>query len=209
MPLSEEQGRALARYAREIIAATLGGSIPRPPSFEGADEPAATFVTLHDSRGGRAVLHGCMGSLLPRESIVDDVAHNAVAAAFIDPRATPLDLDDVPRLQVDVTVLGPLQPISFHDEASAIAALRPGVDGVVLTWHGRRGTLLPQVWGELRDPAEFLANVKLKAGLHETFWAGDIQLFRYEARKFTDSPRGTAACCARSPVASARVAWKN
>jgi len=188
MQLTQDQGRALARYAREIIAAAIGGPTPTPPAFPGADEPAATFVTIHDVRAGGPKLHGCMGSLVAHESLVDDVAHNAVAAAFIDPRATPLDLPDVPRLEIDVTLLGPLAPILCRDERSAIEALRPGVDGVVLTWHGRRGTLLPQVWRELPDPQEFLANVKLKAGLPETFWAGDVQLFRYEATRFTDPP---------------------
>lgn len=180
--LTEEQGRALARYAREVIASALGAHTPSPPEFAGSHDPAATFVTL---RHGRR-LHGCMGSLTPHESLVDDVAHNAGAAAFVDPRATPLELDDVPRLDVEVTVLGPLEPIDFHDEEGAIAALRPGIDGVVLKWHGRRGTLLPQVWNDLPDPREFLANVKIKAGLPETFWSPDVQLFRYQAHKYSD-----------------------
>lgn len=184
MQLSEQQGRALARYAREVIASALGGRTPAPPEFEGAHEPAATFVTLRQGKR----LHGCMGSLVPHEPLLDDVAHNAGAAAFVDPRAMPIELSDVSRLGVEVTLLGPLQAIEFHDEASAIEALRPGVDGVVLVWRGRRGTLLPQVWRDLPDPAEFLANVKLKAGLSMDFWAPDVKLFRYEAHKYEDPP---------------------
>lgn len=186
MQLSEQQGRALARYAREVIASALGGRTPEAPEFEAAHEPGATFVTLRQGKR----LHGCMGSLVPHEPLVEDVAHNAGAAAFVDPRALPIELCDVPRLGVEVTVLGRLEPIDFHDEASAIAALRPGVDGVVLIWKGRRGTLLPQVWRDLPDPAEFLANVKLKAGLPMDFWASDVALFRYEAHKYEDPPLG-------------------
>jgi AmmeMemoRadiSam system protein A len=180
--LSEREGRALARYAREVIASGLGGPDPTPPSFPGAREPGATFVTVR--RGAR--LQGCIGSLSPHAPLVEDVAHNANAAAFVDPRASPLDLSDVPALDVEVTVLGPLRPIAFEGEAEAIAALRPGEDGVVLSWRGHRGTLLPQVWRELPEPAEFLAHVKVKAGLPETFWADDVQLFRYAAQKYED-----------------------
>ncbi|MBI2393735.1 MAG: AmmeMemoRadiSam system protein A [Deltaproteobacteria bacterium] len=193
MQLTEEQGRALARYAREVIASALGGPVPVPPSFPGADAAAATFVSLR--RGRR--LQGCMGSLVAHTSLLDDVAHNAAAAAFVDPRATPLELEDVPALDVEVTVLGPLEPLEARDEQSAIAALRPGVDGVVLTWHGRRGTLLPQVWRDLPDPSEFLENVKIKAGLPPTFWSGDVQLYRYEAHHYDDAaPRAPAAAVA-------------
>ena len=187
--LAVEDGRALARYARAVIASTLGGPRPTPPTLAQGDELAATFVTLR--RGPR--LHGCMGSLSPRTTLLEDVAHNASAAAFLDPRATSLTLADVPALDVEVTVLGPLAPIAARDEEQAVAALRPGVDGVVVAWHGHRGTLLPQVWDELREPRAFLAHVKLKAGLPEGFWAPDLQVFRYEAQRFDDPPGADAA----------------
>ena len=85
--LDEEQGRELARYAREVIAQALGGPPAVPPTGAWCDVPAATFVTLH--RGDE--LHGCIGTLEPRRSLVRDVATNAVAAALRDPRAPFLD----------------------------------------------------------------------------------------------------------------------
>jgi AmmeMemoRadiSam system protein A len=181
--IREIDGLRLCRHGRATIAAALGGPKPPRPSY---DEIAATFVTLY--RG--EVLHGCMGSLEPRRPLADDVAHNAMAAAFIDPRATSLVLADVAELTVSVTILGPLVPIELasRDEESAIAALRPHVDGVVLTYGGRRGTFLPQVWESLSEPREFLAHLKEKAGLPFDFWHESVRLARYEVQKFEEGP---------------------
>jgi AmmeMemoRadiSam system protein A len=176
-------GLRLCRHGRATIAAALGASKPARPSY---DESAATFVTLY--RG--EVLHGCMGSLEPRRPLADDVAHNAMAAAFIDPRATELALADVATLTISVTLLGALEPIELpsRSEESAIAALRPFVDGVVLTFGGRRGTFLPQVWESLPRPREFLAHLKEKAGLPADFWHESVRLARYEVQKFEEGP---------------------
>ena len=71
----------LAEYARECIRAELGGPpASPPPGFEGE---GASFVTL---RFGD-MLQGCIGSIEPRRALAIDVAQNAIAAAFRDPRA--------------------------------------------------------------------------------------------------------------------------
>lgn len=105
MTIREEDGRALAHFARDAIAAALGGPPPRAPEFPGAEQIASTFVTLR--RGD--VLHGCIGTIEPRRTLVDDVRSNAVSAALFDPRATPLCREDVEHLSVEVSVLGPLE----------------------------------------------------------------------------------------------------
>ncbi|MGZ3419756.1 MAG: AmmeMemoRadiSam system protein A [Polyangiales bacterium] len=187
MVISETRGLQLCRHARASIAAVLGAPPPSRPAF---DEVAATFVTLH--RGD--TLHGCMGTLAPRRALADDVAHNAVAAAFEDPRATPLRREDVDALHVSVTVLGTVVDIEgVTDEASALAALRPFVDGVVLTFGGRRGTFLPQVWESLPDARSFLSQLKRKAGLPVDFWHPQVRLARYEVQKFAENPASAAS----------------
>ena len=62
--------------------------------------------------------------------------------------------------------------------------LRPGVDGVILAWRGRRATFLPQVWAELPEPEDFCAALWRKAGLPAGFWAEDLRLSRYTVRHF-------------------------
>jgi AmmeMemoRadiSam system protein A len=189
MEIPEVDGLRLCRYARSIIGAELGLPVPNRPTGGVAEIPTATFVTLrHHGR-----LHGCMGSLEPRRALADDVAHNAVAAAFVDPRARPLVADDVAVLDVEVTILGPLVPIEgVTDRESAIAALKPHVDGVVLSFRGRRGTFLPQVWQSLPEPRDFLTHLEEKAGLPTDFWSDDVKLFRYRVQKFEEHSSAVA-----------------
>lgn len=182
MPM-EEAASTLARYARGCIREALGGTpVPRPRGGT-YDEPGAAFVSLHGP-GGR--LQGCIGTLEPHRSLADDVDHNARAAAFHDPRGRRLTLDDVDVLDVEVTVLGPLEPIVAASEDAACAALRPGRDGVVLAWRAHRATFIPQMWAHFADATALLAELKLKAGLPADFWAPDVLVWRYAAVVGTD-----------------------
>ncbi|HXJ33226.1 MAG TPA: AmmeMemoRadiSam system protein A [Candidatus Eisenbacteria bacterium] len=171
-----EQGAILARFARGSVRAALGGPPPHVPSGEWTRERAATFVSLHWHDGR---LQGCIGSLEPRRTIVEDVAANALAAAFDDPRAAGLAPADVDRLDVEVSILSPLERVSCADEAGACVVLRPHVDGVVLRWRDSRATFLPQVWAHVPDPRDFLLELKRKAGLADDLWDDEVQLFRY------------------------------
>jgi AMMECR1 domain-containing protein len=75
---------------------------------------------------------------------------------------------------------------SFAREEEAVAALRPGVDGVILESGLHRGTFLPQVWEQLPDPTEFLAHLKRKAGLSPGYWSPDVELQRYSVMKWAE-----------------------
>lgn len=123
--------------------------------------PGASFVTLQ--RDG--ALRGCMGSLAPHRPLVVDVAHNAFAAAFRDPRFPPLAAAELPGLALHVSVLGPPQPLEVASESELLACLRPGVDGLVLDEGALRATFLPAVWSQLSSPRDFVAHLKRKAGL--------------------------------------------
>ncbi len=180
--LTEEQGRTLVTVARDAIAAALGKPPAPDPEGEWLRRHGATFVTL--TRDGE--LHGCIGSLEARQSILADVKHNAVAAALYDPRARVFSLEHVDELRIEVSILSPLEPITFDDEVDALSKLRPHVDGVVIAHGGRRATFLPQVWRSLPSPAEFMAHLKRKAGLSPSFWAPTVKLYRYSLEKFTD-----------------------
>jgi AmmeMemoRadiSam system protein A len=184
-PAAEAQirGEALVRWARARVAQELGGPTATPPTGSWCAEPGATFVTIRWKDG---TLQGCIGSLEPHRSIVSDAAHNAIASALHDPRSAPLEIDDVAKLDFELSILSPLEPIEFSDEASAIAALRTGVDGVVLEWHGHRGTFLPSMWPVLGDARNFFRELKRKAGLPRDFWEADVKIERYTVEKFVD-----------------------
>jgi AmmeMemoRadiSam system protein A len=172
----------LARWARERLCEALAGPGAVRPAGDWGEERRATFVTLRWPDGR---LQGCIGTLQPVRSLLDDVAHNAVAAGLDDPRGAPLRLADVDALEVEVSLLSPLERVEFSGgEAAARAALRAGTDGVVLEWRARRATLLPVMWEQLPDPAAFLSMLKTKAGLPQDFWSDDVMLFRYGAERF-------------------------
>ena len=183
-------GRALLARARAAIAGALGVSSPPLPAEPAAlDGPGATFVTLHC--GGE--LRGCIGTLHAERALRDDVEHHALAAAFADPRFAPLKREEWDALQIEVSLLGEPEPLPVADEAAAHRTLRPGVDGVVLEWRGRRATFLPQVWEQLPAVADFLRALKRKAGLAPDFWSADLQLWRYAVRKFAEAGSGDGA----------------
>lgn len=177
-------GVELARFARAELQRALGGPAPAAPRGAWADAPGATFVTLRWRDGA---LQGCIGSLEPRRALAVDVARNAVAAGLEDPRARALRLPDVDDLSVEVSILSPLSPIPFDDEAGALAALRPGVDGVVFEGAGRRATFLPAVWETLPEPRRFLQELKRKAGLPASYWGPEVRLQRYTVEHFEDA----------------------
>ena len=179
-------GRTLVTTARLAIARALGlpaslaGAMPDHPALR---RPGATFVTLHGADGR---LRGCVGRLEATRALGDDVRANARAAAFDDDRFEPLRAHEWPDLQVEVSLLDPAEPLEVRSEAEAVAALRPGIDGVVFEWRGARATLLPQVWRELPHAAGFIAALKRKAGLAADFWPADARLSRYRVRSFVD-----------------------
>jgi hypothetical protein len=182
-----EEARILTRYARACIREVLGGP-PAPVPRGGAyDAFGAVFVSLHGP-GDR--LQGCIGTLRPHRSLAADVAANARAAAFHDPRAQSLRLADVDALEVEVSVLGPLEPVPAADEAEVWAVLRPGVDGVLLAWAGTRATFIPQMWRHFAHARALLAELKQKAGLPPDFWAPDMEVWRYEATIAVDPAAG-------------------
>jgi len=182
MPESGDRGTVLVAIAREAIGARLGLAVPLERDDEWLARQAATFVTLR--RDGE--LRGCIGSIDPHRPLGEDVAANACAAAFSDPRFEPLAAPEFAVVAVEVSVLSPRLPLPVASEAEAIRVLRPGLDGICLEYGERRATFLPQVWESLPDPAQFLMALRHKARLPERFWDPAIRLTRYTVEKYGD-----------------------
>jgi len=154
-----------------------------PARFEPAlRELGACFVTLRVDRA----LRGCTGSLEPVRPLVDDVAHHAFCAAFLDSRFPPLREEELHRLQVHVSILGPCEPIAAASEGELLAGLRPGLDGLVLEEGSLRSTFLPAVWQQLPAPQEFLRHLKRKAGLPDDYWSVALRFSRYQVLELGD-----------------------
>jgi AmmeMemoRadiSam system protein A len=176
-------GRALLAIARNAIAQPLGRASVEQDSHPALATPGACFVTLRSEDGE---LRGCRGSIEPTRPLADDVYANAQASAFDDWRFAPVTAAEWDHLRIEVSLLGPLQPLHGSSEEQLLAALRPGIDGVTLRWRGHHAVLLPQVWSQLPQPASFLGALKVKAGLATSFWAPDVQLQCFGVRKFGD-----------------------
>jgi AmmeMemoRadiSam system protein A len=176
--------RILLRVAARAIARRLAGDAPLVPALEdypeGLKAIRATFVTLQID----AALRGCIGMLTAQRPLVQDVAYNACAAGFEDPRFPPLAAIELPQLDLHISVLSPPEPVPLESEADLLAQLRPGIDGLIIEERGRRGTFLPSVWEQLPTPALFLEHLRLKAGLPAGYWSQTLQISRYTAESF-------------------------
>jgi AmmeMemoRadiSam system protein A len=183
--LSPEARAALLRIARESLAEAVRGDPFRRdlaawPVVLRA--PGACFVTL--SRDG--ALRGCIGSLEPHRALWADAADNAVGAGLRDPRFLPVRPEELGHLRIAMAVLGRPEPIAVADRAALLAALRPEIDGLVISDQGRRATFLPKVWEQLPEPEEFLARLMQKAGLPTAHWSPTLRVERYGAEEFDE-----------------------
>ncbi len=163
-----ERGEILARYGRAKVREVLGGETAVEPADVWCKEHGATFVTLR--RNGR--LQGCIGTLEAARPIVEDVGHNAVAAATRDPRTKPIVLREVDAHDLEVSILSTLEPIER-------AQIRPGTDGVVIYLGERRVTFLPVMWETFPEIEQFLGALMQKAGLPRDFWNDEVRIARY------------------------------
>ncbi len=180
------------RLAGRRVESAVDGQAPAPPlpinvlAFPALVEKAASFVTLE--RCG--VLRGCVGSLEAARPLYRDVLRNAIRA-MTDPRLPPVCTEDWPDLDVKVSVLGRPEPMAVTSRAELVAALRPGVDGLILTDGRRRATFLPAVWDKLPDPKRFVAALLNKGGWpDDEEWPKGTSARRYVSVEFRDpAPR--------------------
>jgi AmmeMemoRadiSam system protein A len=195
MSSTEDQRQEFTAAEREMLLRIAYQSIrsgleARQPAVIDANAYPATlsprrasFVTLHAGEK----LRGCVGTLEPRVSLAEDVNRNAYAAAFRDTRFQPLQADELATLSLQISVLSTPEIIDFDSEASLLASVRPGIDGLILQEHDVRSTFLPSVWESLPEPKQFLAHLKLKAGLAADYWSSTLRIWRYTTESFAAS----------------------
>ena len=184
MSLNKDQQTQLLQLTQASIQHGLQTGKPLKVNLQNYSaeltQPSATFVTLER----HAQLRGCIGMLEPVRPLVEDIAANAFAAAFRDPRFPPLTSAEFADLELHISILSPAQPMRFESEDDLIWQLRPGIDGLILHDGFRRGTFLPSVWAQLPDPSQFLRHLKQKAGLPAEYWSETLQVERYTTQMF-------------------------
>jgi len=139
-------------------------------------EPRGAFTTIYC----QGALRGCVGYVLPVASLYRTVAETARAAAFEDTRFWPVTREEAPQLEVSLSILSPLTPIKPEE-------VEVGRHGLVVSHHGRRGLLLPQVPTEHGwDRVTFLEQTCRKAGLPLDAWQKGATLEAFTAEVFGD-----------------------
>jgi AmmeMemoRadiSam system protein A len=177
--LNEEQRRQLLRLARTSIESTLDGRTPemRAEEFdEDLRRPAGAFVTLRKDGD----LRGCIGSIRAMEPLYRAVASSAISAAFRDPRFFPVRKDEIGHLELEISVMGPIEQVRDVNE------IEVGHDGLIISRGRFAGLLLPQVASEYGwDRETFLDQTCLKAGLQPNAWRSpDTRIEKFAAEVF-------------------------
>ncbi len=178
---SEQERKQLLRIAHQSIRARLQSEELKvsAPSPHLAEE-RGVFTTLH--LGGQ--LRGCIGYVIATSPLYEAVIETASAAAFEDPRFMPVNAQEAEHLQIEISVLSPMFPIQPED-------VEVGKHGLLVSFQGRRGLLLPQVpveWGWNRE--QFLSETCRKAGLPMDMWRRGAQFEAFTAEVFGEQSPG-------------------
>jgi hypothetical protein len=189
--LTPEEGKFLLKLARETIGTYLREGkklrIPKVPAK--LREPKGVFVTLNK----KGELRGCIGHPLPTAPLVEALIDSAISSAVRDPRFPPVELEELPELEIEVSVLSKPELIKVRSPREYPKSIVVGRDGLIIEWAGYSGLLLPQVpieWGW--DVEEYLSQLCMKAGLMPDCWLReDVRISKFSAQVFREKePEG-------------------
>ncbi|HVB88041.1 MAG TPA: AmmeMemoRadiSam system protein A [Candidatus Dormibacteraeota bacterium] len=179
-PLLSSDKQFVLQVSREALLAAVEARFALddfPPSTN-LPLAAGAFATLH--RRGR--LRGCIGQIGAPQPIVPLVAYCARAAALEDPRYGPVQIHEVPEIEIELSILSALEEISLD-------RIEIGKHGLMVTRGANRGVLLPQVATQHHlDALSFLEEVCAKAGLDRSAWRkAGTRLQAFTAEVFAES----------------------
>jgi AmmeMemoRadiSam system protein A len=185
--LTEEEGRCLLSVARQTIHQRLFSSerqeLADSQVSSKFSEKRGTFVTLTIDGG----LRGCIGHIIPQESLLEGIRINAINAAFQDPRFRPLSRKEWERVKIEISILTEPKSLPYSDAEDLLDKLRPGIDGVIIKKGFHQATFLPQVWEQLPDKKEFLTHLCMKAGLERDAWKKEkLEVSTYQVQAFEE-----------------------
>ena len=144
----------------------------------------AAFVTLNHAKA----LRGCIGSIVAHRQLLEDIIHNAKAAAFSDPRFDPLKEEEIDEhFMLEVSILSKPQLVEYSDYEDLKSKITPFKDGLILRYDRYQGTFLPQVWEQLPKVEQFLEHLSYKAGANPTIYAHHPQIYRYRVEHIKEA----------------------
>jgi AmmeMemoRadiSam system protein A len=175
---SPDERALLLRLAHDSISSALQHrEISLDPPTPHLAEPRGVFTSLYV----RGQLRGCVGYILPTFAVFRAVAETARAAAFDDNRFPPVTMEEASHLEIELSLLSPAKPIRADD-------IEVGRHGLLISWQGRRGLLLPQVPVERAwDSRTFLDQTCRKAGLPADAWQKGATIEAFTAEVFGEN----------------------
>lgn len=180
MHLSDGDKVELLRIARRSVESVVGGhGVPIPKTTSQVlQEPCGAFVTITE----RGQLRGCIGYTEVAKPLAEVVSEVAAKAALDDPRFPPVSEEELEQIQLDISVLSPLEKVT------EIEKIEVGKHGLLLEHGYFRGLLLPQVAVEYNwDRETFLQNTARKAGLPSDAWKDkSTTLYSFTAEVFSE-----------------------
>jgi AmmeMemoRadiSam system protein A len=180
-----DQAFLLSMARHEIVAKLKNeADLQRPDSLSPAIfENRGCFVTLHQNEE----LRGCIGTIEPEQSLMDNVSKNAANAAFRDPRFSPVAIKELASINIEISVLSLPKELTFKDGGDLKRQLKPGIHGVILSRNWHRSTFLPQVWEQLPEKELFLSHLCQKGGMGGDCWKStETKVEVYTASYFSE-----------------------
>ncbi|OGX46678.1 MAG: hypothetical protein A3G38_00750 [Omnitrophica WOR_2 bacterium RIFCSPLOWO2_12_FULL_51_8] len=175
--LNQDERKKLLEIARRSIESYLktGKKLEVGEADPELNQEMGAFVTLHH----RGRLRGCIGNLTGTKPLYLTVRDMAVEAAAGDPRFAPVEAKDLAGLEIEISVLSPVQRVDSAEK------IQLGTHGVLVKRGFNSGVFLPQVAGETGwSKEEFLSQLcAQKAGLPADCWkdkAAELYIFTAE-----------------------------
>lgn len=186
--LKKDEQVNLLKLARKTIYESLARrEFPDRPEKDAFSDPVfsekcGAFVTLHI----QGALRGCIGYIQGIKTIPETITDMARASAFQDPRFRSLTLKEYDKIDIEISVLTPIE------EINEINDIVIGRDGLIISRGPRSGLLLPQVATEQKwDIFTFLENTCYKAGLPGDAWKQEgTKLEKFSAQVFGEKELG-------------------
>jgi len=165
-------------------------------------EKRGCFVTLTKRNSG---LRGCIGYLIPVETIYDGVINRAIAAAVSDPRFPAVKYDELKDIRLEISILTLPKKLEISSSQDLLNKLRPLKDGVIIETPYGSSTFLPQVWEQLPAKEDFLSHLCSKHGAPANIWkdVSKISVSTYEAIVFEDKVYGKIVTANKGAIAGA------
>ncbi len=153
-------------------------------TYPGLENNGAAFVTINTEPNEQ--LRGCIGSLQAYRPLYEDIIHNAQAAALRDPRFSPLRLEELEHIKLEVSILSEPQVLVYDNIEDLKSKIVPFQDGIVLKLNGRQATYLPQVWDQLPKFDDFFSSLCLKANLSNDCLSQHPEISIYTVEKYEE-----------------------